>query len=86
MTVQIFDSGVKLVQACSGALEHELTITAAVLDVEFISTKAFQHRKQHWIATIRLSCAISLEDRLILLSGEIECKSVEVDRVPEARV
>ena len=58
LTVQIFVSEVKLAQPYSEALEHGLTITAAVLDVELISAKAFQHWEQHWITTIRLSHAI----------------------------
>ena len=66
--------------------KSELTITTTMLDDELVSTEALQHRKQDWLSTIRTSRAIGLERRLIFLSGKTESKSIEVDRVPEARI
>ena len=57
-----------------------------MLDGELVPTEAFQHRKQDWLSTIRTSSAVGLERHLIIFSGKTESKSIEVDRVPEARI
>ena len=66
--------------------EHELTITATMLDVELVPTEALQHWKYHWLSTVRTSRAVSLEGRLVLIARETESNPIEVDRMPEARV
>ena len=86
LTVQIFDSEMRLAKLCFQRPEHVLTITTTVLHEEFISTEALEDWEQHWLSSISTSSTVRLKSLLSVLSRECESKPIKVDRVPEARI
>ena len=57
-----------------------------MLDMKFVPTETLQDRKQDWLSTIRTSLTASLERHLIVLAREPKSNSIEIDRMPEARI